>query len=106
MLELVKGPVDLNSPAQLNAPPDHVLEAHLCIILRQVQHQSILDVVSVIHTGELRDASPTHHGEEVDDEVCVSAQDHEGSAAEVTILLKVLAVLMSKEVEKQRIMIE
>lgn len=96
MLHLVKCPHDLHSPSQVNALVYDILEALPGLKLRLLQDEGVPDVVGVLHAGQLRDTRPAHDGEEVDDEVSISTQDHEGTRTESAVEFKVLAALKGK----------
>lgn len=92
----MKGPHDLHGPAQIYALFNDILEASLSLCLGHIQHECVPDIVHIIHAGQLRNASPAHHGEQVDYEVGISAQDHECPTAEAPVVLKRLAILHDK----------
>ena len=58
--EEVDLPHDLNRPLEVQALFDDLPEQLLCLLFRLVQHQSIPDVVCVLHTRQLRDARGAH----------------------------------------------
>ena len=75
--------VDGGLPAVLDGLAELVAEVFQSLLLRQVGHEGVAEVVDVLRRHQLRDSRRHHHHEEREQQVGVLAEDQVGFLAEI-----------------------